>query len=110
MKRSMTTLMLVAAIGTTVSLVGCVQMPTEKQGIADLRPQIAFKADVARTRTAQIQVDNLDFGQVNDYLDGAASLRVLAGTHTLRVVLGGEVLLEEKFYLGDGVNRIFILK
>jgi hypothetical protein len=37
-------------------------------------------------------------------------VRILPGTHVLRVVLGAELVLEEKFYLGDGVNRAFIVK
>ena len=54
-------------------------------------------------------VDELDVGQVQDYLDGRASLRVLPGTHVVKVVSGDTVLLFERAYLGDGVTRPFIV-
>ena len=46
-------------------------------------------------------------GAVGNYLEGSASLRIISGTHQLRIVQGNQVLLDEKFYAGDGVNRIF---
>lgn len=89
---------------------GCVQMPTEKHSVSDMRPQIAFKAESEITRAARVIVDGLDMGKVSDYLDGVAAVRVLPGTHQLRVISGGQILLEEKVYLGDGVARTFIVK
>jgi hypothetical protein len=49
-------------------------------------------------------------GAVGDYVEGIASLRIVPGTHVLTVVLGSQVLLEQKFYIGDGVNRTFTLQ
>jgi hypothetical protein len=89
---------------------GCVQMPTEKQGISDMRPQISFKAEGARAQGSHILVDGLEVGMVSDFLEGKAAVRVLAGTHIVSVTSGGSVLLEEKVYLGDGVSRTFIVK
>jgi hypothetical protein len=43
-------------------------------------------------------------------MGGIASLRIVPGTHVLTVVLGSQVLLEQKFYIGDGVNRTFTLQ
>jgi len=93
-------------------LVGCVQYPTERQSVVDLRPQISFRfnpADV-RLNEARVLVDGLDSGRMGDYLDGKGSLRVLSGSHAVRVVSGSEVLLEERAYIGDGVARPFIVK
>ncbi len=89
---------------------GCVQMPTEKHGVADMRPQISFKVTEEKTFGARVLIDGLDMGAVGDYLNGSAALRVLPGSHVLIVVLGGQRLLEEKFYIGDGVVRTFNLK
>ena len=88
---------------------GCTQLPTEKQSVSDLRPQISFKADASR-HTARVLVDGLDMGAMGAYLDGSAALRIMPGTHQLRVVLGTQVLLDEKFYVGDGVNRSFTVQ
>lgn len=89
-------------LGTT----GCVQMPTEKQGVSDLRPQISFVA-AESLFDAVVYVDEVAVGRVGDFREGAAALRILPGTHTVRVVADGRVLLDERFYIGDGVNRSF---
>lgn len=89
---------------------GCTQMPTEKQSISDMRPQISFKAADDQARSARVILDGLDMGVVGDYVEGSASLRILSGTHLLRVVMGNQVVLDEKFYVGDGTNRTFIVK
>lgn len=94
------------------SLIGCVQYPTERQGVVDLRPQISFRFDPADTRKneARVLVNGLDSGRMGDFLDGTGSLRVLAGTHAIQIVSGSDVLLNERAYLGDGVARPFIVK
>lgn len=94
------------------ALVGCVQYPTERQSVVDLRPQISFRFDPAdaRMNEARVLVNGLDSGRLGDFLDGKGSLRVLSGTHTVRVVRGSDLLLDERAYLGDGVARPFIVK
>ena len=102
------TLALAAAV-----LVGCVQYPTERTSVVDHRPQISFRfnpADAARLGEARVLVDGLDSGRVADFADGTGALRVLSGTHTIRVVSGAVVILDERTYLGDGVARPFIIK
>lgn len=88
---------------------GCVQVPTEKQSISDLRPQISFSVSEALW-AARVQLDGLDSGSVSDYLEGAAAMRIRPGTHVVQVIYGGQILLEEKIYLGDGANRTFIVR
>lgn len=110
MRNVMAVLALTAGLVTALMNVGCTQMPTEKRGIADIRPQLAFKAGSDRARAARVIVDGMDVGAVSDYIDGVAAVRVLPGTHTMRVVAGSEVLVEERIYLGDGVNRTFNVK
>ncbi len=94
------------------ALVGCVQYPTERQSVVDLRPQISFRFDPADARMTQarVVVNGLDSGRMADFLDGTGSLRVLSGTHTVQVISGSEVLLNERAYIGDGVARPFIVK
>lgn len=99
----------VAAAGV-LFLSGCTQMPTEKQGISDLRPQISFQAPDERVRNARVTIDGLDMGVVGSYVEGIAALRILPGTHLITVDIGGQVILHEKFYIGDGVSRSFVAK
>lgn len=98
------------ALGFLCGLAGCTQMPTEKQGISDLRPQISFKLNGDEALSARVFLDGLDVGQVGDYVDGQRALRILSGNHTLRVIASSQVLLEERFYIGDGVSRSFLVK
>lgn len=95
----------------SASLVGgCSQMPTEKQSIADMRPQISFKVGDERVLGARVILDGLDMGLVGDYVEGFAALRVLSGTHMLSVAMENQIIFKEKFYVGDGVSRTFVLK
>ena len=93
------------------ALFGCVQYPTERQSVVDLRPQISFRFNPADTRMAQarVLVNGLDSGRMMDFLDGVGSLRVLSGTHIVQVISGAEVLLNERAYIGDGVARPFTI-
>lgn len=93
-------------------LSACARMPTEKQSVVDQRPQISFRLAGApqQAASASVYVDGLDVGRVSDFIDGQASLRVLPGTHLIKVQLGEEVMMLERAYLGDGVVRPFSIK
>lgn len=111
MKKNFVAALLALALLSSVSLLqGCVQMPTEKQSVSDLRPQVSFRVPEAQRRTARVVVDGLDMGSVGSFLEGVAALRITSGTHQLRIVHGEQILLEESFYAGDGVNRTFIVQ
>lgn len=99
------------ALASTV-LTACVQYPTERQSVVDLRPQISFRFDSNNSRIseARVLVNGLDSGRLGDFVDGKGSLRVLPGMHSVRVVSGSDVLLVERAYLGDGVARPFNIK
>lgn len=95
---------------TVLALVACVQMPTEKRGVADLRAQLSFQLRSDRARRAIVIVDGLESGRAVDYAEGEAALRVLPGTHRLQLVAEGATLLDERIYVGDGVHRSFIVQ
>jgi len=93
-----------------LGIYGCTQMPTEKQGVSDIRPQISFKAADTQNHSARVIVDGLDMGSLGTFLEGVAALRIISGTHQVRVMNGTQILLDEKFYAGDGVNRTFLIQ
>jgi hypothetical protein len=109
MNRFKTKFVLAALMGLLVLIAGCTQLPTEKRGIADIRPQISFKISSESTKTANVILDGLPVGTVGDFVDGVAAIRILPGSHVITVVLGSQIILEEKFYVGDGANRSFVL-
>jgi len=88
-----------------------IQMPTEKQTNVDLRPQIAFRVTNPALEAYQLQifVDDLPMGVVSTYLADEQTLRVLPGTHVVRIVRGGQVLLDERLYIGDGMTKILVV-
>jgi hypothetical protein len=88
---------------------GCVQMPTERHGIVDIRPHISFRIADAALGASRVYVDGLDMGPASAFIDGVAGLRVLPGSHLLQVRLQGMTLIDEKFYVADGVSRTFVL-
>lgn len=105
------------SIGSVVGLIlaailisGCTQFPTEKQNVTDMRPQLSFKVLDDSLLGARIYVDSLDMGLVDDYLEGVASLRVLSGNHHIRVDIKGRTIVDEKIYVGDGVNRSILVR
>jgi hypothetical protein len=99
-----------AAIMSSAALAGCVQLPTEKQSVVDLRPQISFRYQDSSVKSARVLVDELDVGRVEDYQEGRATLRVLPGTHVIQVQRGDESLLNERAYFADGAVRPFTIK
>lgn len=88
----------------------CTQLPTEKQSVTDMRPQLSFKIMDNGLRGATVFVDGLAMGSVGEFSEGVAALRVLSGNHQIRVDLNGRVLVEEKLYIGDGVNRTILVR
>jgi hypothetical protein len=95
-----------------MALAACVQMPTEKQSVADLRPQITFKLNAANplAPTSRVILDGQDMGSVQEFTDGVSALKVLPGTHQLQIRNGSLILQEERFYVADGVNKPFVVK
>ncbi len=110
MKKIVMLLVLSSFFIGVLAIEGCTQMPTEKQSISDIRPQISFKTSDSKLHTARVILDGLDMGAVENYFEGSAALRILSGTHVLSLALGDRIVFDEKFYIGDGVNRTFIVK
>ncbi len=101
----------ITGMAITASLLSaCTQMPTEKQGVADMRPQIAFRYERPEMAPAQVSVNGINMGSVATYRDSVASLKLVPGTHHLQVTLAGTLVLDERFYIADGVNKTFVLK
>ncbi|MEO6421418.1 MAG: hypothetical protein ABIR84_01670 [Candidatus Nitrotoga sp.] len=105
-----TSIGLLLILGLLVELTACTQMPTEKQNVTDMRPNLSFKILDERFLDAKIYVDELDMGSIGEFREGVASLRIRSGSHHIRIIKNDQVLIEEKLYLGDGVNRTILVK
>ncbi len=89
----------------------CVQLPTEKQEVVDLRPQFSFLLADSNDDAGvyRVFVDGLDMGIASSYTAGKTALRVLPGTHIVRVEGRGRLVLEERVFLGDGATRTILI-
>lgn len=101
---------LLAGALASLSLSACVQMPTEKQQVVDLKAQVSFAYTNAALANAQVVVDGLPMGVAGSYQAGVAALKLKPGTHHIQVNLGAQRLLDEKIYVGDGVSKTFDIR
>ena len=92
-------------------MAACIQLPTEKQEVADLRPHFSFALADPGDDAAQYRVfvDGLDMGAASNYVAGSNALKVLSGTHLVKVESRGRVVLEERVFLGDGATRTILI-
>jgi nucleoside phosphorylase len=105
----MKSLGLAVALALSVEVLSaCVQMPTEKQQSVDLRPQISFAINSGSPAHDQMEVflDGLPVGPVSNYLVGQQALRVLSGSHVIRIMAAGSLIKEERIYVGDGMTKV----
>lgn len=101
---------ILAAIAVASLSISCVQMPTERASIVDTRPQISFRV-MGEVDLMRVFIDGLDMGPVANYLDrgpeeAGHALRILPGSHILRIENEGRIIHEEKLYVGDGVSKV----
>ena len=101
---------IVGIVVAMLLIAACTQMPTEKRSVVDMRPQLSFKVVDDGLRSATVFVDGLAMGSVGEFDEGVAALRILSGSHQIRVDLNGRALVDEKLYIGDGVNRTILVK
>ena len=86
-----------------IAPVACIQPPTSTASVSDMRPGLAFKTSGALD--AAIFIDGQNVGTVGQYLEGEALLRVLPGTHQVQVMRGSAMLVDQRVYVADGVNK-----
>lgn len=85
-------------------LTGCVNTPTEMVQARDDWPFIMF----SEVRSGDVVVlDGINMGAASDYMAGKSGMRIEPGTHTLQIQRDGKMVLNQKFYVADGVSKTF---
>lgn len=102
--------LVLGALIAGASLTACVQMPTEKQGVVSLKPQITFRLAHESLGNAAVVLDGLQVGTAGQFQAGQAALQVEPGTHQLVVQGSGNTFINENFYVGDGVTKTFDIR
>ena len=85
------------------------QMPSEAVVSGDNSAGLSFKL-MNDTNDYDIYVDGLSMGKAADYVEGVSILKILPGSHVIRVERAGLVVFEEKHYVAAGANKVLVVK
>ena len=99
------TIKLTATVLSIALLAGCAG-PTSMVQTQDDRPFIMFEAPQSQD---VVFIDGVNMGSAVEYKVGKSALRIEPGTHRLQIQRDGIVILEQKFYMADGVGKTFSL-
>ena len=86
---------------------GCVPTtPTETSSITDDRPVIMFNFENKEPKTpVKVYIDGLYMGDALKFKAGEKGLKIIAGTHIIKVENDNTVIFEEKLYIGRGATK-----
>ena len=99
------------ALAVLLSLSACVKQPTITATEADDRPILVFRLANNATKADgyQVLVDDLPMGSVADFQSGDAGLKVLPGSHLVKILKQGELIHSEKIYVSDGTTKEILI-
>lgn len=103
----MNTKLAVLLLCTVTTLSGCLY-PSEDVQTIESRPMIMFKTTLDADEI-NVFVDNIKAGKVSDFLRNKAALRVVPGTHIIRIEKPDHTVQVEKIYVGDGVIKTIVV-
>lgn len=86
------------------------QLPSEEVVTGDNSAGVSFRIASDTDQTYEIYVDGLLMGKARDFQEGKAILKILPGSHIIKVVSHGQVVLEDKLYVAAGANKVLVVK
>ena len=89
---------------------GACQMPSETVVIGDNSAGVSFRIAADTDQVYEVYVDGLLMGKARDFQEGKAILNILPGSHIIKVVSNGQVVLEDKLYVAAGANKVLVVK
>lgn len=93
-----------------VALISACQLPSEQAVISDSSAGLSFRVMAEQNAGYEIYVDGLLMGQAHEFKEGEAILKVLPGSHVIKVISNGQVVMEEKVYVASGANKVLVVK
>jgi len=80
--------------------------PIQTSLITDDRPVIMFKfEDQEPKEPVNIYIDNLYMGDALKFKEGELGLKIISGTHALKVEHKNTIILEKKLFVGKGATK-----
>lgn len=99
---------LIAFIG--LWLTAC-QLPSEHVVIGENTAGISFKlTNPDRGKNYQVYVDGLLMGNASDFMEGKALLKILPGSHIIKLMHNNKIVFQEKLYVASGANKTMVVK
>lgn len=87
------------------------QLPSEEVVSGDSSAGLSFQLINADSNAAyDVYVDGLLMGKARDFKKGHAILKILPGSHVVRIEQAGQVVLEEQVYVAAGANRVIVIR
>ena len=102
--------MRILSVFVLVFWLGACQMPSEEAVISDSSAGISFRIVPDTQQVYEVYVDGLLMGNARDYREGKAILKILPGSHVIKVVSNGAVVMEQKLYVASGANKVLVVK
>lgn len=97
-----------AAFGAAAALCAC-SYPQTTAGTVDTRPGIAIQTSLDASEMP-VFVDGQYVGRAIDFKAGKAQLRILPGTHVIRVIKPNRQEYSERIYAGDGTVKTIVIQ
>lgn len=95
------------AIVLAIGLVGCTQTPTQRTGVVDDRPRLAFEEQLpGDAKDYDVLIDGISYGPMSQYLANENALRVIPGSHQIEIKDGSKTVFTTKVFLGASSTRI----
>ena len=94
----------------SLMLFACHQMPSETRVVSDNSAGLSFSFSVdAPGNDYQIFVDGFSMGNVKQFLKGQNILKIVSGSHIIRIEKNGREVLKEKIYVSAGTNKVLVV-
>lgn len=93
-----------------VVFLGACQLPSEHVVISDSSAGLSFRVPADSDAAYEVYVDGLLMGKARDFREGEAILKVLPGSHVVKIVSNGQVVMEDKVYVASGANKVLVVK
>ncbi|OUS26521.1 hypothetical protein A9Q99_18505 [Gammaproteobacteria bacterium 45_16_T64] len=99
----------IAAVLLSLFIVAC-QMPGEHRVVSDNSAGISFSIpESGEGRSYQVFVDGLPMGDAHGFAKNKNILKIISGTHMIRVERDGVEVMKEKIYVSSGTNKVLVI-
>lgn len=90
-----------AVIAIALTLIACSTPVTQVKSL-DLRPTLSI---TNAPNGSVLQINGVTVGDAGRIASGKQAIALNPGTHHVVVTLNGQMLINEKIYLGEGLNK-----